>query len=519
MIEYDNIVVGSGIAGLTTAAYLAKDGKSVAVLEKESKFGGLTNSFFNNGILFDTGAKALENCGILFPMLEELGIDVEFVKNKLTIIIGKNSVVIDSLKSIDKYGELLINEFPDERKAINKIIKLIKRESGSLNDLCKIENPYFSKFKTNTTIFEKIKWFINFSIITEKIKNEKIPVNEYLKKFTKNSALIDVITQHHFSSMQAFYGLSAFSLYNDCYYPIGGIKTIPEKLIEFLKEKNTSLYNKTQVIKLDPELKILTDNKGYSFKYKNLIWTCDIRSLYRCIDRSTLKNSKIQSSIIQSQINFSRAKYTESVFTTYITVNKPMEYFSNITTGHCLYTPEVKGISGLKIKCNTKEDCEDYIRNYLDNNTFEISIPALRDRDLITKGVTGIQISVLFDFNINLQAIHNMWANRFKELVESVLIEKLIKLYPEIENNILFKMSIDPYDLSKKTEHNDGAIGGWSYSGSVIPSERDLDSFYKSTKTSIKDIYQAGMWSFTPSKLPISILTGKLAAKRVLSKV
>jgi len=38
----------------------------------------------------------------------------------------------------------------------------------------------------------------------------------------------------------------------------------------------------------------------------------------------------------------------------------------------------------------------------------------------------------------------------------------------------------------------------------------------KSVQTLVPDTYQAGQWTFSPSGLPISALTGKLAADGIL---
>jgi all-trans-retinol 13,14-reductase len=38
----------------------------------------------------------------------------------------------------------------------------------------------------------------------------------------------------------------------------------------------------------------------------------------------------------------------------------------------------------------------------------------------------------------------------------------------------------------------------------------------KSVETILPHVYQAGQWVYSPSGLPISILTGKLAADRAL---
>ena len=46
---YDTIIVGGGIAGLTSAAYLSRKGKKVLLLEKNKECGGLVNAFVRDG--------------------------------------------------------------------------------------------------------------------------------------------------------------------------------------------------------------------------------------------------------------------------------------------------------------------------------------------------------------------------------------------------------------------------------------------------------------------------------------
>ena len=43
--EYDVIVIGSGLAGLTSANVLAKSGRTVLLLEQHYNFGGLATWF------------------------------------------------------------------------------------------------------------------------------------------------------------------------------------------------------------------------------------------------------------------------------------------------------------------------------------------------------------------------------------------------------------------------------------------------------------------------------------------
>ena len=76
------------MAGLTAAAYLSKSGLKVVLCEKEKKTGGLVNSFEYKGFVFDGGIRGIENSGIVFPMLKQLGIEFDFLANPVERMSG-----------------------------------------------------------------------------------------------------------------------------------------------------------------------------------------------------------------------------------------------------------------------------------------------------------------------------------------------------------------------------------------------------------------------------------------------
>ena len=198
--EYDAIVVGGGMAGLTSAAYLCRDGVRTLLVEKGDKTGGLVNTFWHQGFAFDSGIRAFENSGILFPMLKSLGIDIEFTKNPVSIGIENQWLKLVSRDSLQNYASMLTTLFPDNAEDIARIEGEIKKVMVYMDVLYGIENPLFlenmrdMKYITNTLL----PWLFRYQVNIRKASRLNEPIYEYLKQFTDNNALIDMIAQHLF---------------------------------------------------------------------------------------------------------------------------------------------------------------------------------------------------------------------------------------------------------------------------------------------------------------------------------
>src|SRR5258707_7332556 len=80
--SYDVVVIGAGIAGLIAAAYAARGGAKVCVLESNHQPGGLMAGIRRKGFYFDVGDQSFEQGNILFPLLKQLGIydDLHFLR-------------------------------------------------------------------------------------------------------------------------------------------------------------------------------------------------------------------------------------------------------------------------------------------------------------------------------------------------------------------------------------------------------------------------------------------------------
>jgi hypothetical protein len=64
--------------------------------------------------------------------------------------------------------------------------------------------------------------------------------------------------------------------------------------------------------------------------------------------------------------------------------------------------------------------------------------------------------------------------------------------------------------------YSEGAITGWSFR-EPVPVINKIMAANRAVVTPIPSIFQAGQWTYSPAGVPMSILTGKLAARRILN--
>ena len=114
------VIVGAGMAGLTAAAYLARENCNVLLLDKNERIGGLINTFDYDGFFFDSGPRAFVNSGIVKPILRDLGISWEFLENKLSIGIEDQLFRVDSMEAVEEYKHVLVNLYPENKEDIEK---------------------------------------------------------------------------------------------------------------------------------------------------------------------------------------------------------------------------------------------------------------------------------------------------------------------------------------------------------------------------------------------------------------
>ena len=189
--DIDVIVIGSGIGGLSCAAYLSKVGKKVLVLEQHYIAGGCCHVFEEKAIEHETGIHYIGNIPTIKNLLNLISINpIEWCK------MGKsNNGVYDEIYIEDKHylfragEENFINDlstiFEGEETNIRNYITLVKKVSKQsvFFTMKVIKSPFLKKI---------IELYLQYWDTTY-YKYLNISAYDVIKSFTNNEELIAVL--------------------------------------------------------------------------------------------------------------------------------------------------------------------------------------------------------------------------------------------------------------------------------------------------------------------------------------
>ena len=525
--KHQVVIVGAGMAGLAAAAYLSRANFDVLLIEKNKEIGGLVNTIERDGFYFDTAARSIENSGIIIPFLNDLGINLEIMNSPISVGIESEVINIHSEDSLSDYKSLLERLYPEKIEDVHRIISFMKKMMKDMAILYGIDNPLFKDLKKDRKFLfkELLPYLGKFLLTVRRMNRLDEPVEEFLEKLSSYRPLTDIIDQHFFKNTPTSFAMGYFYVYLDYIYPKGGTGQIPKAIGQKIIDWGGKIQTETEISKIIPSINQVIDVNDNLYPYDYLIWCADLKKLYKRLNTDNL-DDKISRKIKNQKEKFISHRGGDSVFSLFIGVDEPSEKYKSISHGHFFYTPSKNGLgelnrSELKLLIenfeNTpREEILQWVDKFCKLNTYEISIPVLRDPSLAPEGKTGLIISLLFEYDLFRKVQEASWYEEFKTEVENCILETISNsIYPGIKEKILFKFSSTPISISKIAGSSEGAITGWSFE-KQIPVVNNLLKIFKSVLTPIPKVLQAGQWVYSPSGIPIAILTGFLSAKKVM---
>ena len=131
-MKYDVVIIGSGLGGLVCGSLLAREGKTVLVLERQAQPGGCMQSYQRDGLSFDTGfhyVGGLAKGQPLHAIFSHLGLmQLPWVRLDADafdrVTIGQQTFPL--AEGYDCFADRLSEYFPHERQALKQYVELLR---------------------------------------------------------------------------------------------------------------------------------------------------------------------------------------------------------------------------------------------------------------------------------------------------------------------------------------------------------------------------------------------------------
>lgn len=494
--EYDDIIIGGGIAGLTCAGYLAKAGRKVAVFEKSAKPGGCCSSFMKEGFSFAPSVHWLSFCRedqVIGKAVKDLGVSdvVQFAYfNPLVRFIDEKSDITLSF-DIPGMKQQLKKLYPEDSKGIDDFFETCAEFIKELNAM--LEDSL-----SMVTSFDRLKFGIKFLSGKYKVamKNRKVPANQFLRRYFTNENLIKI-----------FYNMGPGDANAEIFPILARVGWAIDKNYYYIKEGNNIRLaeafaagvtrNGGEIIYNCEIKKILIENKkvvgimdqnNNLYHAKNIISDIDGRTTYfKLIGKENLSPKFFK--VIENKQPYSSS------------------FAVNLGTDLELEKMGFSGESITYIPTNKPEDINDPATCKI-----VIQFRSLRDRTLAPEGKHVVMITARFPYDYK-----NYWTTGgsgikgekyylLKEEIAAQLIKTAAKIIPGLSEHILVKDVATPLTFENFTGNYQGAIMGWREGNISLP------------KLPIKNFYQVGHWTFPGGSMNRVIACGRNGAKIILKK-
>lgn len=299
--EYDYVIIGSGIAGLTVGALLANAGKKVCMLEAHDIPGGYCHSFKMGAYHFCAQVHYIWGCapgGYIYEFVKKLGLDKEITFELLDPKGYDHMVLPDGKRVPIPYGwENLIEEvdkhYPGQKEQLRNFLNILSKIREELRHFPSHRKFGLKDVMTKGTKFLTLLKYMNKTL--QDVFDETKLSQEVQAVLIANAG--DMMSPPKELSIFAFAGL--FGGYNTgAYYPTKHFKHYTETLAKFIQDhEGCHIYYETPVNKIDIDeannkvTAVHTEN-GKTFTADNFICNADPQMISKMIGQDKFSGSQ-----------------------------------------------------------------------------------------------------------------------------------------------------------------------------------------------------------------------------------
>lgn len=488
--EFDVIVVGGGIGGLTSAALLAKAGKTVLLAERHDRPGGYAHGFRRKRYYFDAGVHLTSGCAlrgypggqVIAKVLHAIGggNSVEFVSVNPFSHALYPDIDIAMPQSVEAFAEMVGRLFPHEAHGMHDFLQLCSRvaEQAAISDEI-VGCGDSGRIQQSLPLLMKYR---------------RATLADVCNHYLGDARLKGIVATHWPylglppSKLSFVYWAVMFIGYlsDGAYYCKGGFQGWAEALVKGILNNGGEVRYSSEV------QRILLGEKG--------IQGVLLQSGERLKASTVIANADMRHTVLQLAgaehfpASFVRRIETMtpslSVFTVYIATDLDMRQFG---LGHESF-------------CYSDFDHDS---NYIRTSNgeipwFTITIPTLIDTQLAPDGRHTVILTTLLPYNAAVS-----WAEA-KAFYQARMLELAERYIPGLAKHSLYIEAGSPHTMQRYTLNYQGAAYGWEASPEQTGANRI------GNRSPVSGLYFSGHWCSPGGGVYGVSVSGVQAAQQIL---
>lgn len=478
-------IIGSGVAGLACAVRLASKGHQVSVFEKSNELGGKMGQLESKGYRFDTGPSLFTQPALVDDIIQLVHPDEKFDYKQVQIsckYFWEDHTVFRAYEDKRLLKKELKKIFPAEA---NSFLERLKRaeELYELTGDVFIEKPLN---KTSTWLSKKV-----------------VKALFHLRKFNLNKSMHEV-NASDFNNEKLQQLFDRFATYNGSnpyaapailnmiphlelnlgtFYPKGGLRSVPLKLIELGERLGVDyhLNEKVEKIKVENDHVVGLNTKIKEYSFDSIVSNADVYPTYKYL----LKDLPAPKKVLEQERSSSGVIFYWGVKKTFPALDLHNIFFSDS------YEEEFDAIFNKGVIIN--------------DPTIYLNISSKIESEDAPEGCENWFILVNAPANQNQD-----WSKMIKEVRINVVkkLSRILKV--DIGELIETEEVLDPVLIEKKTSSYQGSLYGTSSNNKYAAFMRHTNDHAK-----IKNLFFCGGSVHPGGGIPLCLNSAKIVSELI----